>query len=213
VRRGVKAAAKMMSKRDNTHLAYEFFRRVRAPPHNLDAIDELMTEDYRITTAGKVISGRDEFKAWVAEMQKTLAEATNEHLEVFTNATGDRIVSRWITRGANNGMFGLPADGRPVSFAGIAIWRVENGRLANVGSNEARSNSTTAFEGHERDKRATDWMRSEVVSCLLHSHFGAGVLIARDLGCWHQTKVSWKNCLVRRLKDAGQAVAVSSGTS
>jgi predicted ester cyclase len=111
-------------------LAYEFFRRVWAPPHHLDAIDELMTDDYRITTAGKLIEGRDAFKAWVAQMQTTIIGATNEHLEVFTNAAGDRIVSRWITRGANNGIFGLSADGRPIAFTGIAIWRVRDGRLA-----------------------------------------------------------------------------------
>jgi predicted ester cyclase len=111
-------------------LAREFFRRVWAPPHDLDAIDELMTEDYRITTAGKVVAGRSAFKAWVADMQRTVAGATNEHLEVFTNAAGDRVVSRWITRGANNGLFGLPADGAPVAFTGIAIWRTEGDRLA-----------------------------------------------------------------------------------
>lgn len=111
-------------------LAREFFRRVWAPPHDLNAIDELMTEDYRITTAGTLIEGRATFKGWVAKMQQTVGAATNEHLEIFTNAAGDRIVSRWITRGANNGMFGLPADGRPVAFTGIAIWRVEGDRLA-----------------------------------------------------------------------------------
>jgi predicted ester cyclase len=89
-----------------------------------------MTEDYRITTAGKVVAGRSQFKQWVAEMQKTIINTTNEHLEVFTNDSGDRVVSRWMCRGNNNGMFGLPPDGRPVSFSGIAIWRVENGRLA-----------------------------------------------------------------------------------
>lgn len=111
-------------------LAYEFFQRVWTPPHELAAIDELMTEDYQITTAGVVISGRETFKSWVAGMQSTVVEATNEHLEVFTNAAGDRVVSRWMTRGYNNGMFGLPADGKPVAFSGIAIWRVEHGRLA-----------------------------------------------------------------------------------
>ena len=119
-----------MSNSNNVRLAHEFFRRVWAPPHDLDAIDELMTEDYRITTAGKLISGRDKFKAWVAEMQTTLHDATNEHLELFDNEAGNMVVSRWITRGTNNGMFGLPADGAPVSFTGIAIWRVENGRFA-----------------------------------------------------------------------------------
>jgi|SRR5579871_4401469 len=119
-----------MSCSDKVRLAHEFFRRVWSPPHDLDAIDELMTEDYRITTAGKVISGRRDFKAWVAAMQKTCVGATNEHLDVFANAAGNMIVSRFRTRGINNGMFGLPADGAPVSFTGIAIWRVENGRLA-----------------------------------------------------------------------------------
>lgn len=89
-----------------------------------------MTPDYRITTAGKVVEGRDAFKAWVADMQKLVGDATNEHLEIITNATGTRVVSRWITRGYNNGMFGLPADRRPIAFTGIAIWRVENERLA-----------------------------------------------------------------------------------
>ena len=119
-----------MAEHDAEHLAREFFRRVWAPPHDLDAIDELMTEDYRITTAGHAIEGRAAFKAWVARMQGTVEGATNEHLEIITNAAGDRVVSRWVTRGVNNGMFGLPAGKEAVEFSGIAIWRVEHGRLA-----------------------------------------------------------------------------------
>ena len=72
-------------------LAREFFHRLWAPPQDLDAIDELMTEDYRIITTGKVVERRATFKA----------------------------VSRSTTRGFNNGMFGLPANGEPV--LGIAI--------------------------------------------------------------------------------------------
>ena len=120
----------MSDPKTSERLAHDFFRRVWAPPHELAAIDELMTPDYRITTAGMVVEGRENFKRWVAQMQSTVDAATNEHLEVFTSSNGDRVVSRWITRGANNGMFGLPADGRPVAFSGIAIWRVEGDRLA-----------------------------------------------------------------------------------
>ncbi len=112
------------------YLAREFFRRVWTPPHDLDAIDELMTENYQITTAGKLVKGRDAFKVWVADMQKTVSAATNEHLEVFTTAAGDRVVSRWVTRGYNNGIFNSPANGEPIEFTGIAIWRVEGDRLA-----------------------------------------------------------------------------------
>ena len=111
-------------------LPVEFFRRVWAPPHDLDAIDELMTEDYTITTGGQVIRGRSAFKQWVAEFQGRMPDATNETLEVFASASGDRVVSRWVCRGRNGGLFGLAADDRPVEFTGIAIWRVEHGRLA-----------------------------------------------------------------------------------
>jgi predicted ester cyclase len=121
---------KAMTDTHGEQLAHAFFRRVWTPPHELGAIDELMTEDYRITTAGSVISGRKAFKAWVAEMQAAVGDATNTHLEVFANAPGDRVVSRWVTRGVNRGVFGLPADGRAIEFTGIAIWRVEGGRLA-----------------------------------------------------------------------------------
>ena len=115
---------------DVERLVREFFRRVWAPPHDLDAIDELMTEEYRITTAGTVIDGRNAFKAWVGSMQQVVLQATNEHIEIITNPSGDRIVSRWVTRGYNNGMFGLPALQERIEFSGIAIWRVEHGRLA-----------------------------------------------------------------------------------
>jgi predicted ester cyclase len=111
-------------------LARDFFRRVWAPPHELDAIDALMTEDYRITTAGTVVEGRAAFKRWVGAMQATIGGVTNEHLEIIVSAAGDRVVSRFVTRGTNNGIFGLPADGRTIEFSGIALWRVEGDRLA-----------------------------------------------------------------------------------
>jgi ketosteroid isomerase-like protein len=114
----------------STKIIVEFFDRVWTPPHDLDAIDELMTEDYKITSGGKVIQGRDAFKAWVANFQRLLLEARTVSQEVFSNEQGDRLVSRWICSGKNNGIFGLPADGRFVSFTGIAIWRVRDSKLA-----------------------------------------------------------------------------------
>ncbi|HEX5871811.1 MAG TPA: nuclear transport factor 2 family protein [Longimicrobium sp.] len=111
-------------------LAIEFLTRVWGPAHDLDAIDELMAEDYVIHSAGSSIRGRDAFKAWVGTFQTVLEGARNEILEVFADASGERVVSRWLCTGRNNGIFGLPADGRDVAFTGIAIWRVHDGRLA-----------------------------------------------------------------------------------
>ena len=111
-------------------LVLEFLRRVWEPRHDVDAIDELMTEDYVITSGGKAIRGREAFKAWVRQFQEHLLEARTENVEVFSNASGDRVVSRWICTGKNNGLLGLPRDGRSVSFTGIAVWVVRDGKLA-----------------------------------------------------------------------------------
>ena len=111
-------------------LVINFLNRVWGPSHELDAIDELMTEDYTITTGGKIISGRDNFKAWVKQFQDLLLNARTVNQEAFANEAGDRVVSRWICSGKNNGIFGLPADGRIISFTGIAIWKIQDDKLA-----------------------------------------------------------------------------------
>jgi SnoaL-like polyketide cyclase len=111
-------------------LAVEFLNRVWGPSHDLAAIDELMTEDYIITSGGKTISGRESFKTWVRYFQELLLEAITENQDAFSDSTGDKVVSRWICSGKNNGIFGLPPDGRFVSFTGIAIWKIRDGKLA-----------------------------------------------------------------------------------
>lgn len=111
-------------------LVLEFFDRVWHVPHELDAIDELMTEDYVITTAGKEVKGRDAFKYWVGVFQGQLLEAKTESVELFYNQAQDKVVSRWVCSGRNNGLFGLKADHQFISFTGIAIWTIRDGRLA-----------------------------------------------------------------------------------
>lgn len=107
-----------------------FFERVWHMPHDHDAIDELMTEDYKITSGGNVIEGRHAFKVWVKEFHSVLLEAQTDSIDVFWNEAQDMVVSRWICQGRNNGIFGLPPDGRRISFSGIAIWKVRDGKLA-----------------------------------------------------------------------------------
>lgn len=111
-------------------LARAFLERVWRAPADLTAIDELMTEDYVITSAGSVVRGRDAFREWVQRFQGQLEGASNEVLDVFADPSGERVVSRWICGGRNRGIFGLPDDGKPLAFSGIAIWRVRDGRLA-----------------------------------------------------------------------------------
>ena len=108
----------------------EFFKRVWHIPYELDAIDELMTIDYSITTAGKVVKGRNEFKNWVSEFQKQLLDAKTESVDIFYNEMENKVVSRWNCSGRNNGLFGLELDNQYVSFSGIAIWTVKNNKLS-----------------------------------------------------------------------------------
>lgn len=107
-----------------------FFDRVWHPPHELDAIDELMTEDYTITTSGSVVKGRNVFKAWVQKFQNLLLEAKTESEDIIFDESKGKVVSRWVCSGKNNGILGLRPDGRFVSFTGIAIWSIRNNRLA-----------------------------------------------------------------------------------
>ena len=107
-----------------------FFARVWAPPHDLDALAELVVEDYVLHTGGTTVVGRAAFRAWLEEFQRVLPGGTNEVLDVFADPTGARVVARWVCTGRNQGIFGLPPDGRTVSFSGIAIWRLRGARLA-----------------------------------------------------------------------------------
>lgn len=111
-------------------LVLEFFDRVWHQPHDLNAIDELMTEDYSITTAGTLIKGRDAFKKWVQGFQKLLLEAKTESIDIFHNSDESKVVSRWVCSGKNNGIFGLKANQKFVTFTGIAIWSIRDNKLS-----------------------------------------------------------------------------------
>jgi len=91
---------------------------------NPAAIDRFVTEDFIITTAGVDVAGVESFKAWVAAFQSTIGDLTWETMETFANLDGSRVSSRFRITGRNNGMFGLPADGKPVAFTGNAILAV-----------------------------------------------------------------------------------------
>lgn len=124
-----------MSKTNTPHskseqLVLEFLGRAWGLPHDLSVIDQLMTEDYTITSGGKMIKGRNAFKQWVKDFQSLLTDAVTINQQIFSNSTGELVVSRWACSGKNNGIFGLPPDGQDVSFTGIAIWKIRNGKLA-----------------------------------------------------------------------------------
>ena len=112
------------------HMVLQFWENVWNPPYDLSLIDELMTEDFIITSAGKDTVGRDEFKKWVADFQKKAKGLRLENLDIFESEDGTRVASRWIARGRNGGMLGTEADDRELEFTGIAVWEVRDGKLS-----------------------------------------------------------------------------------
>ena len=82
-------------------LATQYLGRVWGPAHDLDAIDELMTEDYKIWSGGKLVTGRSALKDWVRQFQAIYGNAHTEIHETFANSAGDRVVSRWFNTGVN----------------------------------------------------------------------------------------------------------------
>jgi steroid delta-isomerase-like uncharacterized protein len=58
-------------------------------------------------------------------------DAHTEILDLI--AEGDRVVARWVERGTHKGEFmGVPPTGRTYEKQGISIYRVQDGRLAEV---------------------------------------------------------------------------------
>ncbi|HTE27759.1 ester cyclase [Flavitalea sp.] len=107
-----------------------FWNNVWSYPYNLDLIDELMVEDFTITTAGLEIKGREQFKQWVAGFLKTISDSNLESLDIFESKDGSKVVSRWRFTGFHNGMFGLKPNRQPINMTGIAIWEVRDNKLA-----------------------------------------------------------------------------------
>ena len=102
----------------------EFWDRVWTPPVDLQAVDDLVVEDFVLTSAGSEITGREAFRAWLQTFQSKVKDARLEAVETFANASATRVTSRWRVTARNGGVLGTKPDGRPIAFTGIAIWEV-----------------------------------------------------------------------------------------
>jgi steroid delta-isomerase-like uncharacterized protein len=62
--------------------------------------------------------------------------AAFEHLNVTVEemvAEGDRVAARFTARGIHKGAFmGLPPTGKPITMTGMEIFRIEDGRIAEL---------------------------------------------------------------------------------
>jgi len=80
-------------------LVTDFWKRVWSPPPDLRAVDDLVVEDFVLTSAGKEVKGRAAFKAWIEDFQKKAKDVWLEAFETFSNTDAMRVTSRWRASG------------------------------------------------------------------------------------------------------------------
>jgi SnoaL-like domain len=135
----------IMEKRSGIDAVHNFWEQVWQSPQNYDAIDELVVEDFVITSGGRRIEGREAFKKWVEDFSATIRNFDSEIVDSFENHDGSRVASTFTITGTNNGAFGTTPDDSPIEMTGIAVSVVrDDGMLV---SNQVERN---AFEAYTR---------------------------------------------------------------
>ena len=74
--------------------------------HDAPAVDRFVVDDFIIVTGGETITGRENFKHWIAGFLTKINDLHLEVTESFQNADGSRVASRWLLTGKNNGFPG-----------------------------------------------------------------------------------------------------------
>jgi steroid delta-isomerase-like uncharacterized protein len=96
---------------------------------NLDVVDEIISDN--ITFRGSLsvtLQGRDEFKQYVALVRAAFPDFHNAIEDLI--AEGDKVVARLTYRGTHQGaLFGIAPTGKPVTYVGIALFRIADGKI------------------------------------------------------------------------------------
>src|SRR5438067_8819293 len=91
--------------------------------------DELIAEDIAFRgSLGVSVRGREAFREYMDSVRRAFPDFHNRVEELI--AEGDRVVARLTYTGTHRGeLFGVAPQGRRVSYAGVAIFRVADGRV------------------------------------------------------------------------------------
>jgi len=96
---------------------------------DLSLVDELIGEGITFRgSPGVTVRGREGFRDYVLAVRRAFPDFHNRVEELL--AEGDKVVARLTYSGTHQGeLFGIEPTGRRVSYAGVAIFRIESGRI------------------------------------------------------------------------------------
>ena len=97
---------------------------------NLDVVDELAAPSLvvRYPTIPQVIQGSREFRHVLAGFRSAFPDSALRVEEEI--AEGEKVMLRWTFSGTHKGSFmGIPATGKRVTWTGITIYRIVDGRV------------------------------------------------------------------------------------
>jgi steroid delta-isomerase-like uncharacterized protein len=103
---------------------------------NVDAIDDILAPNYQL----RVLQGTSGHEDRVTHGVQAVKQSVAMYHQAFSDllitpqtiiAEGDRVVAEWTAHATHSGAFrGIPPTGKQLAYAGITIYRVEGGKIA-----------------------------------------------------------------------------------
>ena len=117
-----------MSNEENKALVANRFAEL--DKHNFRVLDELFAPEYTLHLPGaKEPLDLEQTKQLYADLYSALPDL--RHTIEDQIAEGDKVVTRWTARGTHQGeLLGRGGSGDVITFAGINIYRIADGKLA-----------------------------------------------------------------------------------
>ena len=111
----------------NKELLRRFYKEVYVD-WNMSLVDEVVSSQFVSHDWSEGLAGPQAFRDYYSALRSAVPDARYEVDDLI--AEGDRVVVRWRLLGTHKGAFrGLAPTGRAIVLKGVAIYRVEDGKL------------------------------------------------------------------------------------